>query len=133
MPNIEVVALYVGLNSLLLLFLAYNVGSRRGAQNALEPGATGDASLTRAMRAHGNFAEYAPTALLLLLILALLGLPGTLLHLFGGGFTIGRVVHAIGMMRPDHPNAIRFTGNLITGLTLLIGGVICIASFAGVF
>jgi len=133
MQHIGVVALYIGLNCILLLVLAYNVGSRRGAQNALEPGAIGDVQLMRAIRAHGNYSEYAPLALLTLLVLALAGLPAIVLHVFGGGFTLGRVVHAIGMMQPKHPNGIRFAGNLVTGLSLLIGGLMCIGVFAGLW
>ena len=121
--QVAIPAFYIGLNALLLLVLAYNVGARRGSQNQLQPGDTGDAVLTRAIRAHGNFAEYAPTVLLLLLVLALFGFEPLWLHLFGGGFTLGRVIGAVGMMLPTHPNALRFTGNLVTGLALLSGGV----------
>lgn len=117
-----IAAFYLGLNALLLLALAYNVGSRRGAQNQLQPGDMGDAKLTRAIRAHGNYAEHAPMVLLLLLVLALLGLKPLWLHVYGAGFTAGRVLGAFGMMREKHPNALRFVGNLATGLALLIGG-----------
>lgn len=119
--SLAVVALYVGLNAMLLLALAYNVGSGRGAQGQLQPGDMGDATLTRAIRAHANFAEHAPTVLLLLLMMALLGFGSVWLHVFGTVFTTGRMIGAIGMMRRKHPNAIRFTGNLATGLALLIG------------
>jgi uncharacterized protein len=129
MSNFSIVALYIGLNAILLLILAYNVGSRRGAQNALEPGASGDATLTRAIRAQGNFAEYAPTVMLLLFALSMIGYDAVALHLFGGSFTVGRVLHAIGMMRRTHPNTVRFLGNLLTGLALLLGGGACIAHF----
>lgn len=125
------VALYIGLNALLLLALAYNVGSRRGAQKQLQPGDMGDAKLTRAIRAHANFAEHAPIVLLLLLVLALLGFEPLWLHVYGAVFTVGRMVGAVGMMRPNHPNALRFTGNLVTGLALLIGGAAAIICAAG--
>ena len=120
--RLAITAFYVGLNALLLLVLAYNVGSRRGAQNKLQPGDMGDAVLTRAIRAHANYSEYAPLVLLLLLMLALLDVAPFWLHLYGGGFTAGRIVGAFGMMREKQPNALRFTGNLVTGLALLIGG-----------
>jgi uncharacterized membrane protein YecN with MAPEG domain len=123
------VGLYVGLNALILLVLAYNVGSRRGAQNALDPGATGDAVLTRAIRAHANFAEYAPVALIILVALALTDTGALPIHIIGAAFTIGRVLHAFGMMRKTHPNAVRFAGNLITGLVLLGGGALCLLRF----
>lgn len=116
-------ALYLALNGLLLLALAVNVGARRGKQGALEPGAVGDAALMRAIRAHGNFAEYAPIALLMLLCLTLTGAPVLALHILGSGFTVGRVLHAFGMMRVRHPNAPRFIGNALTGLTLLFGAI----------
>jgi uncharacterized protein len=119
---IAIVGFYVGLNALLLLALAYNVGSRRGAQKQLQPGDMGDPVLTRAIRAHGNYAEYAPMVLLLLLILALLEFDSLWLHVYGATFTAGRLIGAIGMMRAKHPNALRFTGNLVTGLALLVGG-----------
>jgi uncharacterized membrane protein YecN with MAPEG domain len=125
------IALYVGLNALILLALAYNVGSRRGAQKQLQPGDMGDAVLTRAIRAHANFAEHAPIALLLLLILALLGFEALWLHLYGALFTVGRVVGGFGMMREKHPNALRFTGNLATGLALLVGGGAAIVGAIG--
>lgn len=126
------VGLYIGLNAMLLLILAYNVGSRRGAQNQLQPGDMGDAVLTRAIRAHGNFAEYAPTVLLLLVALALLGFRPLWLHVYGATFTAGRVIGAIGMMRLKHPNALRFCGNLVTGLALLGGGAAVIMRALGI-
>lgn len=129
--QLAIPAFYIGLNALLLLVLAYNVGARRGAQKQLQPGDTGDAVLVRSIRAHGNFTEYAPTVLLLLLVLALLGFKPIWLHLFGGGFTLGRVIGAIGMMRPNHPNALRFIGNLVTGLALLLGGGAAIVCSVG--
>jgi uncharacterized membrane protein YecN with MAPEG domain len=126
-----IAGLYVGLNALLLLVLAYNVGARRGAQDQLQPGDTGDAALTRAIRAHGNYAEYAPMVLLILVMLAWLGFTPLVLHLYGGIFTAGRVIGAVGMMRERHPNALRFTANAVTGLALLGGGGALIACALG--
>jgi uncharacterized membrane protein YecN with MAPEG domain len=82
---------------------------------------------TRAIRAHGNFTEYAPVVLFLVLVLALLSAPVWLIHGLGAAFTGGRVLHAIGMMREKHPNALRFSGNLLTGLVLLVGSAACFA------
>jgi uncharacterized membrane protein YecN with MAPEG domain len=129
--SLAAVGLYVGLNALVLLILAYNVGNRRGKQNQLQPGDKGDELLIRAIRAHANFAEHAPIVLLLLLVLALLGFAPLWLHLYGALFTIGRIVGAFGMMRDRHPNALRFSGNLATGLALLVGGGAVIASAIG--
>lgn len=126
MTATAIFALYAGLNAMLLLVLSYNVGSRRGKQGQLQPGDQGDATLVRAIRAHANYAEHAPLALLVLLALALLNTPPWALHLYGAGFTFGRVLQALGMMREKHPNAWRFAGNAATGLALLVGGLAAI-------
>ncbi len=123
---IEIWAIYAALNALLMFGLALNVGLRRGAQKQLEPGDMGDAVLTRAIRAHANFAEYAPLVLLLLLAVALLDGPLEWVHVLGAGFTIGRIFHVFGMMLDKHPNPIRFIGNLTTGLALLLGAAACL-------
>jgi len=62
----------------------------------------------------------------MILILALLSAPPWLLHGLGTSFTFARIAQAIGMTREKHPNAIRFTGNLFTGLVYLVGSVACI-------
>lgn len=122
----EVVAFYIGLNAVLMVGLAYLVGSKRGKQGALDPGATGDIVLTRAIRAHGNFAEYVGLAMLVLVGLEQTGHGAAWLHGVGAMFTFGRIAHAFGMTREKHPNAPRFIGNATTGLTLAVGGVACI-------
>jgi uncharacterized membrane protein YecN with MAPEG domain len=123
---IRVTFFYVALNALLMFALALNVGLRRGAQNQLQPGDMGDVLLTRAIRAHANFAEYSAIVLLLLLGMAVLGAEPFWIHIFGGVFTFGRVLHVFGMMRDKHPNAVRFIGNLVTGLALLVGAGACL-------
>ena len=126
-PNgIGVVGIYAAINALLVLILSYNVGQNRARTDSLTPGALGDDRLIRAIRAHGNATEYIPLAIVLLLIISLLGAPSVLLHGLGGAFTLGRFAQAIGMTLEKHPNAIRFTGNLFTGLVYLIGSVACL-------
>ncbi|MGD2129218.1 MAG: MAPEG family protein [Lysobacterales bacterium] len=124
--GVSVVAVYAALNGLLLLALSYNVGRHRARTDSLEPGAIGDEMLVRAIRAHGNASEYMPLAIVMLLILALLSAPALLLHGLGSVFTLGRVFQAAGMVRSKHPNAVRFTGNLFTGLVYLVGSIACI-------
>jgi len=125
-PNLVIVSLYTGLNAFIILLLAYNVGHHRDRADALQPGATGDAELIRAIRAHGNTTEYVPTALIMLFVLALFPAPPVLLHALGAALTLGRVLLAIGMNREQHPNAIRFSGNLLTGLVYLGGAYACL-------
>lgn len=125
-PELKAAAIYTALNALWLLVLSYNVGRHRGRANALNPGDLGDAVLVRAIRAHANAAEYMPLAVVILVLLALLGAPLSLIHALGAGFTAGRVIHSFGMFRDTHPNPVRFTGNLLTGLVYLVGPLACI-------
>jgi len=74
-----------------LLGLACNVGRHRARTDSLEPGTLGDTILVRAIRAHGNAAEYMPLALVILL---LLDVSSALLHALGATFTIGRLAQA---------------------------------------
>lgn len=53
----------------------------------------GDAGLMRAIRGHGNFNEYAPLFIALLLVGELTGVDGTLLWLSGTVFCLGRALH----------------------------------------
>jgi len=130
--HIGIVAIYAAINALLLLGLSYNVGRHRARTDSLVPGTMGDDVLVRAIRAHGNASEYIPLAIVMLLILGLLSAPVAVLHGLGGVFTLGRVAQAVGMTREKHPNAIRFTGNLFTGLVYLAGAIACIYyAFAG--
>ena len=122
------VALYAGLNAFWLVIPAINAGIRRSGAT-IQPGTFGEGALTRAIRAHGNFIENAPLALLLLVALALTNTAALPIHVLGATFTFGRVVQAIGMMRAKHPNVIRFIGNVLTWLVLLAGGRLCVMRF----
>ncbi len=127
--SLAIVALYAGLNALILVALTVNIGPRRVGQKALNPGDTGDAQLTSAIRAHANFTEYAPIVLVLLLCLALTNTAALPLHILGGTFTFARIAHGIGMMQPKHPNPLRFIGAALTVLVLLSAGALCLLRF----
>jgi uncharacterized membrane protein YecN with MAPEG domain len=55
--------------------------------------------LLRASRAHGNFAEYVPILLVLLLLLELGGRPALAAARAGRAILLGRVLHAAGISR----------------------------------
>ena len=62
--------LYAALAAVILIVLALRViGARRSRRVAIGDGA--DEDLARRIRAHGNFAEYTPLALVLILLLEL--------------------------------------------------------------
>ncbi len=100
--------------------LAFNVISYR-EKNKVSLGSGGFSDLEKAIRAHGNFSEYVPIALILMGCLELNGAPWWLVAIFGLTLVAGRIFHAIGIMEepPKFDNRIRgmkFTFNTLMGL-----------------
>jgi uncharacterized protein len=71
------------------------IAARRGANVRIGDG--GNEAVLRRMRAHANFAEYAPIFLILLLSLELAGAHRPLLLAAAAAFFLARVAHGIGM------------------------------------
>jgi uncharacterized protein len=96
MTVLSAAALYTGINILLLFLLSFRVvGSRMRTKVSLGTG--GDPDLELRIRAHGNAAEYIPASMLGLIVLALLAVPVLAIHILGGVFTLGRLLHALGL------------------------------------
>lgn len=116
MPKITL--LFASLHALLMLLLAVRVvGHRRSAKIGLGDG--GDKSLAKKVRAHANFIEYVPMALILLGLLELSGLAALWLWICGGTLLAGRVLHAVGLSRSAGVSFGRFWGILLTWAALL--------------
>ena len=117
MNSTQAAALYVGLNIALLVVLgARVVGRRRAAQVSVGDG--GDADLNLRIRTHGNASEYIPAYLVGLFMTASLGTAVWVIHVLGVAFTLGRILHAIGLsgtkMQP------RVLGMLLTWVPMLV-------------
>lgn len=89
--------LFVVLNSTLILLLAVNV-SRLRIQNKQPYGDGGNRQLSQAIRAHANGVENAPIFGLNVLALSFLQFNEGWLLALVLGFTLGRVLHAYGML-----------------------------------
>jgi uncharacterized protein len=70
--------------------------------------------LARWVRVHGNFAEYVPLALTLMLLLEILGTSHWLLHITGITLVIARGLHAKGLSRSGGATQERFIGTVFT-------------------
>ena len=115
------VTLYAGVSGLILLGLAANtVKRRRLARVSIGDGE--DPSLIRAMRGQANFVEYAPTGLFLLYLMAVIGTPAWVVHIFGLSFTGARAVHAWHFIQDDAPGWQRFYGTVITFTCIGLAG-----------
>ena len=120
--NIEFTAFYAGLLGLLYVVLSvrvirlrkrYKIGINSGQEKELE----------RAIRVHGNFSEYVPIALFLILLLELNQAEAWLLHALGAGILFGRLLHAMGLDKSTGVTMYRTIGMVLTFLTIIVASV----------
>jgi len=116
--SVPITAIYASLLAILYIVLSYRVVQRR-LKFQVGIGAGQSAELERAIRIHGNFAEYIPLALLLLAFFESGGGPAWAVQLAGAGLLIGRVLHAIGLTQTAGRSPGRFAGVVVTWLIVL--------------
>ena len=114
-----ITALYASLLALWFVFLSMRVIALRGNPMFafLILGASPDEMLQRAVRAHGNLAEYAPIMLILLYLLETLpaaSVTETTLHMLGGTFLLGRLMHGIAFSFMKKNGFLRIGGMSLT-------------------
>lgn len=124
--SLAITGFYAGLAGLMLIVLSVRVIRRRRARG-LSVGDGGDAELTRRIRAHGNFCEYVPLALIILATVEGAGYPAWLVHGLGICLLAGRVFHAWSMGAGSI--RARVAGMSLTFLVLSVGGAAAIAGF----
>lgn len=112
--------LYAGLAAAVMIVLSLRVISvRRSRRVAIGDGAGED--MARRIRAHGNFTEYTPLALVLILLLELGGAPAWQLHALGAALILGRIVHAWSL--PAQSGNGRLIGMTLTIFVLAAGAL----------
>jgi uncharacterized protein len=114
-----ITALYAGLLGIVYIVLGgFVVSHRRRARVGIGTGS--DTALERAVRVHGNFAEYAPLFLVLLLAAELNGGATMFLHFLGAAFFLARLAHAMGLGQNSGTSPGRFLGTLVTWAAILV-------------
>lgn len=127
MTALSAAALYAGLNILILFVLAVMVSlNRRRAKVSLGIGT--DDGLEKAVRAHGNAVEWAAPGLAGLILLALLDTTPLYMHILGVALTLGRGLHAYGIITSDGPNIGRMVGTLLNWLSFLGMGLLLVGA-----
>ena len=128
-----ITALYAGLLTILLFVLSIRVIGLRGnpAFSFIAHGKGDEELLQRAIRAHGNFTEYVPMMLILLAFLELSDTSEFKLHLLGGAFSLGRVMHGVcfGFMRSNM--LFRVGGTALTLFPLVAAAIALIVQYLG--
>ena len=123
--NISLTPIFISTLSLFYIFLAMRVGYMRGSPAMklffkMDEEVT-EEKLNRNIRAHGNFSEYVPLYLLLLLVSELVGVASFDYILIASLiFTYGRIAHAICFAFFDYNPFLRISGMLTTYLGIVM-------------
>ena len=127
MNTIHLTLLFAGLCALVQCALTVLVIVRR-VHTGVKLMDGGDNPLLTRVRAHGNFTETAPIALILLALLELGGLAPHWLWALGVCLLLGRVLHATSLLTNGAIWS-RLAGMVLTLAVLSVGGVLCIGMF----
>lgn len=114
-------ALYASLLCLMFILLSVRVIGLRGNPvfALLSFGKDQPETLDRAIRAHGNFAEYTPLFLILLYLAESLNMTSFGLHAYAASFATGRVMHGACFALLKRNLFLRVGGTVLTLFPLL--------------
>jgi len=122
---LPITSLLAGIFMLLMVPLSLQISISRAKIGGISGGLTfgdgGDETLRRKIRAHGNFIEYAPTALIALGLVEYGGGATILVLSLAGAFLISRLIHAGGMLYTSTP-LLRGIGMLIQHVAFILAG-----------
>ena len=116
--HLSITALYAAIFAIFMTALAINVTMNR-VKLRISVGDGDNAQMRRAIRLHGNAAEYIPIMLLLMLFYEVNGGSPTVLHVVALVFAFARVMHAWGLGISDMTNQQRRIGQGLTWLSIL--------------
>jgi len=123
--------LFAAALALVNLWLGVRASAARVARKVMV-GDGGDPLVQARMRAHANFNEYVPMALVLMALIEMAGGGATPLYVAGIVLVLARVLHPFGMERPA-PNPLRMIGIALTlaVMVALIGWAVWILLHRG--
>ena len=119
-----VTPLYAGLLVLWFVVLSARVVNIR--RRGILFGDDGDVAVTRVVRAHANFAEYVPLALLLMGFLEVSRFSIYILHALGVTLLVARLAHGAALSFGWQTRSGRAAGAGLTFVVLLIEAVLCL-------
>ena len=129
--TVPIVALYAGLLGLLAAALTLSVILNR-VRSGVESGDGGVPGLKQALRAHGNFVEQAPIALILIASAEAAGARVLVVHVLGIALLIARLASAGALTRTIQQSPLRQFGGGLTVLLLVAASVASLLAVAGV-
>jgi len=124
MVSVEITAGFTALLAIIqIAFTIRVIGLRFSKQIILGDG--GNDEMLRRIRAHGNFVETVPMALILLLLNELSGTSANWLYGLGGALVLARLCHYAGIALTV-PMIFRTIGMLVTLITILVSAIVLV-------
>ncbi len=112
MADLVYTSIYASLLALIYIGLAAFVIKLR-FQYKVGIGDGGNENLAKAIRVHGNFSEYVPITLILLLVFELNHADKVWLHIFGIMLVVARLLHAFGLSKSIGTTYQRIAGTVM--------------------
>lgn len=126
-----IASFYAAILALLYIFLTFYVVQGR-YKYKVGLGDGGVPALTQRIRMHGNFAEFAPIALILLFMVDYTKFSPLTVHILGIMLLLGRCAHAFGIHTSPVASAGRMAGMILTLLMILISALLLLWRFFAV-
>lgn len=120
---LHIVPIYAAILAFMYAALTIYVIVGRNVHHVLL-GNGGNEDMARRARMHGNFIEYVPFILLLLMIAEFRGAPAEWLHGFAGLLVVGRIAHAYAIARGVPALKFRAGGMIATLISLIGSGIL---------
>ena len=111
--------------ALIFLILFFRTSAMRSGLN-LSIGDGGNADMLLRIRQHGNFVEWTPFVLILMILAEGMAAPALYLHISGALLLIGRIAHPFGLRIDNAAHPLRYVGNG-TSILATVNAVVCIA------
>ncbi|TAL40285.1 MAG: hypothetical protein EPN97_00100 [Alphaproteobacteria bacterium] len=121
---------YAGLLGLMLVVLSWRI-MRMRAKLEVMAGDGGEKNLNVAVRIQGNFIEYVPMALLLILITEAEGYPAAAIHALCLSLIAARLCHVHGMMQKGAAGKGRRFGAMLTFIVIVVASLMSMCTFGG--
>jgi uncharacterized protein len=96
--------------ALIYLILWFRVSSIRSA-TGISFGDGGNLALLQRVRQHGNFVDWVPMVLILMILAEGMNAPAMYLHISGALLLVGRIAHPFGLKADNAGHPLRYLGN----------------------
>ena len=122
---VAVTSLYALPLAAIYLVLFFRVSAVR-SQIGISFGDNGNILLLQRVRQHGNFVEWGPFVLILMMLAEGIGAPALYIHISGALLLVGRIVHPFGLTAENAAHPLRIIGNS-TNLLATLNAMVCLA------